>query len=64
MAEDHECWSRRNYRDLDDEPWFRADYSNLWRPPDLPEPEVRESTLALLGVVVLVILLAGGATGP
>jgi hypothetical protein len=52
-----------DHRAMDDEPWLRRDYTHLWRPPEPPEPEVRESTLALRAVVVLVILLAGGITG-
>jgi hypothetical protein len=48
---------------MDDEPWLRRDYTHLWRPPDPPEPEVRDTTLVLLGVVVVVILLAGGISG-
>jgi hypothetical protein len=53
-----------DYRGMQEPSWYRADYTHLWRPPEPPEPEVRESTLALLAVVVVVILLAGGASGP
>jgi hypothetical protein len=52
-----------DHRAMDDEPWLRRDYTHLWRPPDPPEPEVRDTTLVLLGVVVVLILLAGGISG-